>query len=265
MPILLNCSCGKKLRIPDANAGKKVRCPGCQRILTAAQEIQAAVVDDLEVVPEPPVLQDAVQEAPLRPPPLRPPPLPVEPDSAAPKRRRRAHVEVVKLAPVKGDDDEVWRLEMAEEEILLIDGDGDVAKSIAPEQANQLIHFPSFWQSVKYLQFMDTAGAVEFQFHPDTNALTKIRSYLEYLLRRDPAARRNYKRTALGVLSAGVLAICGGATAIVISILSERFRQGRGLVYGIVGTAIGLATLLGGFGMYRKAARLERQAAEEDD
>jgi hypothetical protein len=35
MPITLNCACGKVLRIPDEHAGKRVRCPACQGILSS--------------------------------------------------------------------------------------------------------------------------------------------------------------------------------------------------------------------------------------
>lgn len=35
MPIQMTCDCGKTLRVKDESAGKKVRCPGCQAILTA--------------------------------------------------------------------------------------------------------------------------------------------------------------------------------------------------------------------------------------
>jgi hypothetical protein len=34
MPILLPCSCGKQLRIPDDFAGKRIKCPACSEILT---------------------------------------------------------------------------------------------------------------------------------------------------------------------------------------------------------------------------------------
>lgn len=34
MPIVVTCSCGKPIKAPDAAAGKKVRCPHCQRVLS---------------------------------------------------------------------------------------------------------------------------------------------------------------------------------------------------------------------------------------
>jgi hypothetical protein len=34
MPIQIQCDCGKKLRVKDESAGKKIRCPGCQEILS---------------------------------------------------------------------------------------------------------------------------------------------------------------------------------------------------------------------------------------
>ncbi len=33
MPITLNCPCGKTLRVPDASAGKRARCPVCQAVI----------------------------------------------------------------------------------------------------------------------------------------------------------------------------------------------------------------------------------------
>jgi hypothetical protein len=35
MPFLVNCKCGKKLRVADENQGKKVRCPACQGLVVA--------------------------------------------------------------------------------------------------------------------------------------------------------------------------------------------------------------------------------------
>ncbi|MBN9118686.1 MAG: hypothetical protein J0I06_05940 [Planctomycetes bacterium] len=34
MPVRVSCTCGKHLQVPDAAAGKKVRCPACQAVLT---------------------------------------------------------------------------------------------------------------------------------------------------------------------------------------------------------------------------------------
>src|SRR5438876_233579 len=30
MPLVVNCSCGKQMRVPDEFAGKRVKCPACQ-------------------------------------------------------------------------------------------------------------------------------------------------------------------------------------------------------------------------------------------
>jgi hypothetical protein len=40
MPVILNCTCGKKLRVPDEMLGKRIRCPACSHVLpvTAAEE-----------------------------------------------------------------------------------------------------------------------------------------------------------------------------------------------------------------------------------
>lgn len=34
MPILLTCDCGKKIKVSDDKAGKRMKCPGCQKVLT---------------------------------------------------------------------------------------------------------------------------------------------------------------------------------------------------------------------------------------
>ncbi len=41
MPILLTCECGKKLRVNDESAGKRVRCPSCKAILQAPAKAPA--------------------------------------------------------------------------------------------------------------------------------------------------------------------------------------------------------------------------------
>jgi hypothetical protein len=35
MPITLNCTCGKILRVADEHAGRRVKCPACNAITTA--------------------------------------------------------------------------------------------------------------------------------------------------------------------------------------------------------------------------------------
>ena len=54
MPITFNCACGKTLRVPDANAGRRAKCPAC-----------SAVVD----IPAPDPVLEVVEDAP-------PPPAP---------------------------------------------------------------------------------------------------------------------------------------------------------------------------------------------
>lgn len=56
MPIVIQCSCGKQLRVGDDLAGKKVRCPACKEVLTAES---APAVEE-----EPPVLEMEEEEQP---------------------------------------------------------------------------------------------------------------------------------------------------------------------------------------------------------
>lgn len=69
MPIEFRCSCGKTLRVPDAHAGKRAKCPACAAVAT---------------VPEPDPVLEVVEAAELAPPPppLPLPPLPQEPAPA---------------------------------------------------------------------------------------------------------------------------------------------------------------------------------------
>ena len=34
MPITFNCACGKTLRVPDASAGRRAKCPACNAVVT---------------------------------------------------------------------------------------------------------------------------------------------------------------------------------------------------------------------------------------
>ena len=62
MPLLIECACGKKLKVPDELAGKKLKCPGCAKVLTAAAPRPSpppVPLDDVEeetavTVPKPP-------------------------------------------------------------------------------------------------------------------------------------------------------------------------------------------------------------------
>ena len=47
MPITLNCSCGKTLRVADEHAGKRVKCPSCNAIIASTPPApQFEVVED---------------------------------------------------------------------------------------------------------------------------------------------------------------------------------------------------------------------------
>jgi hypothetical protein len=52
MPILLECSCGKQLRVPDEFAGRRIKCPACSEVQT---------------VPEPAAASPLTAKAPARP------------------------------------------------------------------------------------------------------------------------------------------------------------------------------------------------------
>jgi hypothetical protein len=66
MPITFNCTCGKTLRVPDENAGKRVKCPNCGATRTVeAPAAPPDVGDDFEVIedepaPAPPEVQTPV-------------------------------------------------------------------------------------------------------------------------------------------------------------------------------------------------------------
>src|SRR5438876_521261 len=70
MPILFSCACGKKLKVADEKAGRKVRCPTCQEIVqvpkTAKVSSPAAAPPGAAIKAKPPSRpqpKDAVQPA----------------------------------------------------------------------------------------------------------------------------------------------------------------------------------------------------------
>ena len=47
MPIVLNCTCGKMLRVADENTGKRVKCPACNAVIAPpAPEPHFQVMED---------------------------------------------------------------------------------------------------------------------------------------------------------------------------------------------------------------------------
>jgi hypothetical protein len=100
MPITLNCTCGKPLRVADEHAGKQVKCPACNAILTAerpkepAESAGSGEFDDFEVLEE-----TVVEETTPTPP--QPIPLPPEPAAqpAAPSRPRLKATVAEELEP----------------------------------------------------------------------------------------------------------------------------------------------------------------------
>ena len=67
MPITLNCPCGKTLRVPDASAGKRAKCPLCNAVVTVP-----APEPPPEPEPEPEPVFEIVEDAPAPVPPPRP-------------------------------------------------------------------------------------------------------------------------------------------------------------------------------------------------
>src|SRR5260370_19743572 len=43
MPVLVSCSCGKQLRVPDEVVGKSVRCPVCKAVVLATPSAPATI------------------------------------------------------------------------------------------------------------------------------------------------------------------------------------------------------------------------------
>jgi RsiW-degrading membrane proteinase PrsW (M82 family) len=78
MAILVTCACGKTLRVPDALAGKRGRCPACKTLLTIPDPAAAAPPAEPDLLPDAPPAP-AAADAPAAAPPAEP---------AAPPARR---------------------------------------------------------------------------------------------------------------------------------------------------------------------------------
>src|SRR4051812_18812811 len=71
MPLSVTCQCGKRLSVPEAMAGKRVRCPVCKQIVNVpAPEPEEVAVEEVASEPEPPEAprddQDEGEETPSR-------------------------------------------------------------------------------------------------------------------------------------------------------------------------------------------------------
>ena len=64
MPIVFNCTCGKTLRVPDANAGKREKCPACNAVVA---------IPAPQPEPEPEPIFEVVEPPPAPVAPLAPP------------------------------------------------------------------------------------------------------------------------------------------------------------------------------------------------
>lgn len=53
MPITLNCLCRKTLRVPDASAGKRAKCPACGAVVSIPAPPEPEAEPVFEVVEEP--------------------------------------------------------------------------------------------------------------------------------------------------------------------------------------------------------------------
>ncbi len=72
MPITFNCPCGKTLRVPDAHARKKAKCPGCSAVLIVPEPDPVFEVIIPPLPPDPGAPVEPVEE----PEPVALPPLP---------------------------------------------------------------------------------------------------------------------------------------------------------------------------------------------
>jgi hypothetical protein len=240
MAILLTCACGKRLSVAEQYEAKKVRCPACGRVLLVQQ---AEVYDELEVVPDPPASFD--------------------------ERLPAKGYPIVRLRPMSKREGERWELELAEDELRLFDDDGELAMRIPRDEANARIHFPSFWLSIKSLQFHDGSGSgrPRFEFHPDKKALQRIRAYLDNVLRDDPRARRKLKQRALAVLVLGLFAGATGCGVLVLLSVKGEFAAGRfrGVGFAIAGFLLALGLVITGISMFRRAVRMGRESTDDEE
>lgn len=102
MPISLSCVCGRALKVKDELAGKKIRCPACQDILTVpakknkVEEVELEVIDD-EDEEEAPPRRSAVQAEPPEAKSARR--RPVEDEEPPPRRRSKPSRDIRRRAP----------------------------------------------------------------------------------------------------------------------------------------------------------------------
>jgi hypothetical protein len=262
MPIVFVCSCGKRLQVGEASAGKKVRCPVCGQVSTAPAQIAPEDAEPLQVLP---VVRPAPSEefAPQRRSPVRPPPLPPAASLPRPEAGGATVIEVVDLtlAASKGKG-EPWQLEMGQDEVRLIDATGGIAVRFDRSDANNRFSFPSFWFSIKHLQVADEKDH-KFPFYPDKSAVIQIRTYLERALREDPEARRKLRQRGLWVILTGLISCLLGAGGLTFLVVIAGRGQRPEFVGSIVGIVIGLALVGSGIRMCRKAARMDRQQGSE--
>jgi hypothetical protein len=72
MPITFACDCGRKLRVAEEHAGKRIRCPGCSGVVTVPEDevpvVEAVAADSVTTAPsKPPRQAIAPKPAPPRP------------------------------------------------------------------------------------------------------------------------------------------------------------------------------------------------------
>lgn len=117
MPIVLNCACGKTLRVADEHAGKRVKCPGCG----AARTVEAPAAppddfDDFEVVEDEPTTTPPAAKAPAKavaveavaePASVKAKEAPPEPANPFANLGKKKKKKKKKKATAEGDDDSV--------------------------------------------------------------------------------------------------------------------------------------------------------------
>jgi hypothetical protein len=266
MSLLLTCHCGKRLRVADESAGKKVRCPECGQVLFAPRRAEPEEVPEVLPVRKPRSVEDDTPPEVL--PVVRPAPRAADPSAplpvvqpVPPEQPRPPAYAVVELKPTdRRRRDERWRLELADEEVRLLDDRRRLVMRFGREEANLRFVFPSFWLSTKSLQITDGVKA-QFDFSPDKPVLKEIRHYLDAVLRQDPEARRKYKRRGLTMLlfGLGILLISGAAVGFLLATGWYATRSFRGIGLSLASVVFGMVLTCIGLGMYLKAVHIDRE------
>jgi hypothetical protein len=158
----------------------------------------------------------------------------------------------------EGSEKGKWVFEPYKGGMSVFDPDGNEVCWFPHAEANDCFSLPSFWRSIKHIEFTRDGSAVRFD--PDRRSVAKLKDYLEEAIASQGAeAVERFRRNGWINVFIGALTIlmAGGIIGVFYNFLGMRNRPGGYVVGGMILGGIG--EVAWGISALMRARRVSRR------